>query len=90
MREVKFQYIWTHGHSIAVANYTLEDIEKGTAKPPRSRNGSIMQDWECVARRQSTCLKDKDGKEIYSGDIVNIFYVRDGFNHDLSTASRQI
>lgn len=66
---MKFQYIWKRDTSVAKAVYCLEDIEKGCAKAPRSRDGSRMTDWELVARRQFTGKVDKNGVEIFEGTV---------------------
>ena len=69
-REIKFEYIWKNEGSISKAKLSLDDIQKGCAIPPRSRDGSVMRCWELIARRQYTGLKDCNGVEIYEGDIV--------------------
>jgi hypothetical protein len=67
MREVKFRYYSKYSDgSIATDEKTLIEIEGGYFRKPFLSG--------IFARVEFTGLKDKKGKEIYEGDIVNVPY----------------
>lgn len=69
MREIKFRYIFEDSlgekHSLT---QTIEDLEYSIDIPTNIKHG-----WRLIARSESTGLLDKQGKEIYEGDIVSKF-----------------
>ena len=66
MREIKFQYIWQdRDDKFHILTEKIEDIEEYMDIVANRRMG-----WTLVARREWTGLHDKNGKEIYEGDIL--------------------
>jgi uncharacterized phage protein (TIGR01671 family) len=74
MREIKFQIYWIAGHEMLYdtnndlefrdkENYWITDLSDATNHP------------ESYKVRQYTGLKDKNGLEIYEGDIINCHIV---------------
>ena len=68
MREIKFDIMQKFGDSYIHKIMTLDEIAK-TEK--------IGNDWDNCIKRQSTGLFDKNGVEIYDGDILR-HAIKDG------------
>ena len=79
MREIKFQIYWIAGHEMLYdtnndlefrdkENYWITDLSDATNHP------------ESYKVRQYTGLKDKNGVEIYEGDILSYF----GFEYEVT------
>ncbi len=66
MREIKFRFYSQNGETgmWSISEQTLEDIENQDSWQGRTGN------WQRIAVCQYTGLKDKNGKEIWEGDIV--------------------
>lgn len=70
MKEIKFEYILKSWKKIKKEKFTLEELEDISVWDFIYELNLDWDDFEIIARRQYTWLKDKNWKEIYFWDLI--------------------
>lgn len=68
-RGIKFRYRYTDGKNWIFQSFTLEQIINGEPFEVLSDN-QMLKNYKYDGEDQYTGLKDKNGKEIYEGDVL--------------------